>query len=214
MAIIGQTGSRSVRLSYSEYFGQEVEHHQPQHQSGGQRQRQVQPVTALYSRVAAYERRGRGRQCEKKYEHAPILSPCRLILQICRNFSYNCIYGRTVGTVPERYETPGHSLTRARLAVFRALQDKEPLAMAEVARACAGKADRASVYRAVALFEELGIVKRLQIGWKYKLELSDAFHHHHHHLTCLKCGRVDTLARRQDSSKNAAGCWPAARTSG
>lgn len=86
-----------------------------------------------------------------------------------------------------------HSLTRARLAVFRALQDKEPLAMADVVRACGDKADRASVYRAVALFEELGIAKRLQIGWKYKLELSDAFHHHHHHLTCLKCGAVISL---------------------
>lgn len=105
----------------------------------------------------------------------------------------------------------GYSLTRARLAVFGALQGKEPLSMSQVAQACAGKADRASVYRTVALFEELGIVRRLQIGWKYKLELSDAFHYHHHHLTCLKCGRViplpedrqmearlHTLARGQD----------------
>lgn len=50
--------------------------------------------------------------------------------------------------------------------------------------------DRASVYRTVALFEELGIVQRLQIGWKYKLELSDAFSRHHHHMTCLRCGLV------------------------
>lgn len=50
--------------------------------------------------------------------------------------------------------------------------------------------DRASVYRTVALFEKLGITHRIQIGWKYKIELSDSFHHHHHHLTCLKCGQV------------------------
>jgi Fur family ferric uptake transcriptional regulator len=36
----------------------------------------------------------------------------------------------------------------------------------------------------------LGIVQRLQIGWKYKLELSDSFHEHHHHLTCSRCGQV------------------------
>jgi len=53
--------------------------------------------------------------------------------------------------------------------------------------------DRASVYRTVALFEKLGIVKRLQMGWKYKLELSDQFHHHHHHLTCLNCGKIVPL---------------------
>lgn len=53
--------------------------------------------------------------------------------------------------------------------------------------------DRASVYRTVALFEALGIVQRLQIGWKYKLELSGDFVHHHHHLSCLQCGRIIAL---------------------
>lgn len=61
--------------------------------------------------------------------------------------------------------------------------------MQQLVAACPG-IDRASVYRVVSLFEQLGIVQRLQIGWKYKLELSDTFSHHHHHLTCLKCGRI------------------------
>ena len=50
--------------------------------------------------------------------------------------------------------------------------------------------DRASVYRVIALFEQLGIVQRLQTGWKYKLELTEPFHAHHHHATCLQCGRT------------------------
>lgn len=54
--------------------------------------------------------------------------------------------------------------------------------------------DRASVYRIVALFERLDIVQRLQTGWKYKIELSDAFHDHHHHATCLRCGNTIALA--------------------
>lgn len=65
--------------------------------------------------------------------------------------------------------------------------------MQKVVQACFGKADRASVYRTIALFEQLGIVQRLQIGWKYKLELSDDFHQHHHHLTCLQCGAIRPL---------------------
>ncbi len=85
------------------------------------------------------------------------------------------------------------SVTQTRLAVFQALQDKEPQTMREVVEACTGEADRASIYRTIALFERLGIVQRLQIGWKYKLELSDAFHHHHHHLTCARCGRTIPL---------------------
>jgi Fur family ferric uptake transcriptional regulator len=36
-------------------------------------------------------------------------------------------------------------------------------------------------------------VHRLQIGWKYRLELTDAFTHHHHHLSCTLCGKVIPL---------------------
>ncbi len=82
------------------------------------------------------------------------------------------------------------SWTRPRQIVFSALAGREPQTMHEIVSACAGQVDRASVYRIISLFERLGIVERLQIGWKYKLELSDAFHSHHHHLTCLSCGRV------------------------
>jgi Fur family ferric uptake transcriptional regulator len=81
------------------------------------------------------------------------------------------------------------SLTKPRQIVFDALLDKEPQTMAEIVKVCSS-IDRASAYRTIALFEELGIVQRLQIGWKYKLELSDNFHHHHHHMTCLKCGQI------------------------
>ena len=83
----------------------------------------------------------------------------------------------------------GQSLTKPRLAVFLALRGQEPQTMKQLAVACR-VVDRASVYRTVALFEKLGIIQRLQIGWKYKLELTDTFSHHHHHMTCLKCSKV------------------------
>jgi Fur family ferric uptake transcriptional regulator len=54
----------------------------------------------------------------------------------------------------------------------------------------AAQVDRASVYRAVELFEALGIVQRLNTGWKYRLELTDKFAAHHHHLTCTNCGKT------------------------
>jgi Fur family ferric uptake transcriptional regulator len=82
-----------------------------------------------------------------------------------------------------------YSLTAARQSVFSALLNKEPQTMQQLVTACPG-IDRASVYRTVKLFETLGIIQRLQMGWKYKLELSDRFHGHHHHMTCLKCGKV------------------------
>ena len=93
--------------------------------------------------------------------------------------------------------TRAYSLTKTRQLVFAALQDKEPQTMAEIVAACQNRADRASVYRTINLFEKLGIVQRLQIGWKYKLELSDRYHYHHHHLTCSKCGQTFALPNDQ-----------------
>jgi len=70
--------------------------------------------------------------------------------------------------------------------------------MHSVVAACNDKVDRASVYRTIQLFEQLGVVQRLQIGWKYKLELSDKFSAHHHHLSCVQCGR--TIAIDEDTA--------------
>jgi Fur family ferric uptake transcriptional regulator len=82
----------------------------------------------------------------------------------------------------------GQSLAKPRRMVFEALQGEEPLAMHELVTRCS-RIDRASVYRTIELYEKLGIVQRLQSGWKYKLELSDSFHAHHHHASCLLCGQ-------------------------
>lgn len=89
----------------------------------------------------------------------------------------------------EYLKKSGHSLTSPRQAVFSALQGREPRTMQQLIAACPD-VDRATIYRTVELFEKLGVVQRLQIGWKYKLELTDAFSRHHHHMTCLRCGQV------------------------
>lgn len=86
----------------------------------------------------------------------------------------------------------GYSTTKARQAVFAALSGQEPQTIAQLIKACAG-VDRASIYRTISLLEQLGIVQRLQIGWKYKLELSGDFMEHHHHLSCTGCGNVIAL---------------------
>lgn len=83
-----------------------------------------------------------------------------------------------------------YSLTKPRLTVFSALQGTRPKTMRELVGSLDGVIDRASVYRTVALFEKLGIVTRIQHGWKYRIELSDAYTPHHHHLTCVNCKRI------------------------
>ena len=104
----------------------------------------------------------------------------------------------------------GVSLTKPRQVVFKGLQHHKSLTMAELVAACTG-VDRASVYRTTELFERLGIIIRIPNGWKYRLELGEAFHEHHHHATCSSCGasialpedpalekRLQTLAKRRN----------------
>lgn len=90
----------------------------------------------------------------------------------------------------ESLKTAGYSNTHARQTVFAALDQAEPQTVRQLTDKVSGQVDRASVYRAITLFETIGIVHRITIGWKYKLELSDQFVAHHHHLSCLSCGKT------------------------
>lgn len=81
-------------------------------------------------------------------------------------------------------------VTKARLLVFELLQNKGPQSLAELIAQSRGKIDRVSVYRVIDLFEKLGIARKVTIGWKYKVELSEIFLDHHHHVSCLKCGKI------------------------
>jgi Fur family ferric uptake transcriptional regulator len=87
----------------------------------------------------------------------------------------------------------GDSLTKPRKIVFDLLLNQTPQSMQVLVRRADSKVDRATVYRTIELFERLGIVRRLNIGWKYKIELTDAFTGHHHHMYCTNCGRVFDL---------------------
>lgn len=84
------------------------------------------------------------------------------------------------------------SLTKPRKQIYEVLARSEPLTMQELI-AFLPQYDKTTVYRTVALFENLGIVQRLQIGWKYKLELSNEYQDHHHHVTCVNCGQMTAL---------------------
>jgi Fur family ferric uptake transcriptional regulator len=88
----------------------------------------------------------------------------------------------------------GSSLTKPRRILFDLLLNQEPQSMQVLAQRAKGQVDRATVYRTIELFERLGIARRLNIGWKYKVELSDVFTGHHHHMYCTNCGRTYDLA--------------------
>lgn len=83
----------------------------------------------------------------------------------------------------------GFSATKTRLAAFAAIIQSQPATMQQLISALP-QMDRATVYRTVDLFVDLGIAKKVSTGFKYRIELSDSFQEHHHHLTCLRCGNV------------------------
>ncbi len=86
----------------------------------------------------------------------------------------------------------GHFATQPRLKLFATLQNHSTLSIHELITSLE-RHNQATVYRNIKLFEELGIISRLQLGWRSKLELSDVFQHHHHHMTCGNCGKVYIL---------------------
>lgn len=90
----------------------------------------------------------------------------------------------------DRLRQHDHSLTQTRDLVFLELQQHGPVSMNQLIKKLDPKVNRASVYRTILLFEQLDIVQRIQLGWKYKLELSGDFSYHHHHIICTKCNKI------------------------
>lgn len=86
----------------------------------------------------------------------------------------------------------GYFLTAPRMRAFGLLQNQPALSIKELIDLMKGF-DQTTVYRTIDLFEKLGVITRVQLGWHSKIELSDTFQHHHHHLTCANCGKVSVL---------------------
>lgn len=87
----------------------------------------------------------------------------------------------------------GHFVTAPRTRMFGLLQHHPAVTVKELLK-LVKKHDRSTVYRNMDLFERLGIINRLQLGWHTKIELSDIFQHHHHHMSCVNCGKVWDLS--------------------
>lgn len=92
-------------------------------------------------------------------------------------------------TLAEILKAKGYSVTQPRRAVFDTLDRFGALSCSELANKNSG-IDRATVYRTVELFEELGVIHRIWLGFKSKVELSEMFNPHHHHFFCVECGQA------------------------
>lgn len=97
----------------------------------------------------------------------------------------------------ERLKEKGCKLTTQRRGVLDVLIDNKDkhLSTEEIYSCVKDKYPEiglATVYRTVLLFEEMGIVDRLNFDdgcSRFELS-SDEDEHHHHHLICERCGKV------------------------
>lgn len=90
----------------------------------------------------------------------------------------------------------GSFATKTRIDLFTYLQASPAVTMNKLISDLDTQ-DQATIYRNVKLFEKLGIIQKLQLGWNSRLELSSQFHDHHHHMSCIECGKV--IAWEEDS---------------
>lgn len=118
-----------------------------------------------------------------------IFGKCNQGIGFCMTFKTP----KSIHNFAKQLSSSGYSVTKARMLVFELMINQEPQSISEIIQRASGQVDRASIYRIIRLFEKLGIVQRLYIGWKYKIELTDKYLHHHHHISCLKCGRVISI---------------------
>jgi Fur family ferric uptake transcriptional regulator len=94
-----------------------------------------------------------------------------------------------------RLKSAGLRITQPRVAIIEALirQDR-PVSIEQLHHDLADDAcDLVTVYRCLAVFEELGLVRRCFFHngtGLYEINLNDS---HHHHIICKTCGKVDRI---------------------
>ena len=95
----------------------------------------------------------------------------------------------------QRLRVMGYRITRPRQAVWRVLTDADQhLTVEEVARRVSQRepgVNLASVYRSLALFAELDLVRESRLGDEDVTRWEVAHPDEHFHLVCDVCGRVD-----------------------
>lgn len=99
-------------------------------------------------------------------------------------------------TLSRRLAGRGYRLTGPRRAVMAVLaQHREPMTVAAIHEAVgASRANLVSVYRAVNLLAETGLLRVTDTtNSRRRYELNEEFTGHHHHLVCRLCGRIKDL---------------------
>lgn len=100
-----------------------------------------------------------------------------------------------IDDLPQELRRRGHRVTRPRLAVWRALLEPDSHLTVEELAARVHAADPgvnlASIYRSLALFDELGLARESRLNGAEAGRWELAHPDEHFHLVCEACGRID-----------------------
>ena len=120
----------------------------------------------------------------------------RKLLQNCRNKCSITPVDLYAQKISELLKKNHYSLTTPRKVVFEVLYSFG-LQTVQQLISRSKSIDRSSVYRALRVLEDVGAAHRVPQGFKYKVELSDAFLPHHHHIACTQCGRHSDIEQNK-----------------
>ena len=102
-------------------------------------------------------------------------------------------------SIVKMIQEKGQRFTPQKKEVFCVLQ-KKPQTVIEILTVLKSKRsaiDKATVYRILTGFKELGIVKEIHLGDKeVRFELAGG--EHHHHLICEECGSIEDVSLSED----------------
>lgn len=98
-------------------------------------------------------------------------------------------------SIRERLTVRGIRYTSGRQAVVGELQASGgPLSAAEIGDRLSGQVPVSSLYRSLAVLEEVGVLQTYHAGGGVtRYELAEWLNGHHHHLVCMTCGRVEDM---------------------
>ncbi len=92
--------------------------------------------------------------------------------------------------IVQKLKNAGFRITAPRKAVIEVLENNHEPQSAQEIHAKLHSIDLVSVYRALEVLKELGIVQREVTEESSKFYLAEK---PHHHITCRKCGRVECV---------------------
>lgn len=87
----------------------------------------------------------------------------------------------------------GRSVTKSRSLLFTYLQQHEAVTVKQFLDDNVAIADRASLYRTLQLFKDIGVAEERLANGRRLIELTDTYDSHHHHLTCTQCGKCSAV---------------------